>query len=139
MCVCPSFLVPSVTDSLSQLVCIHICFLLQSSLAMVISLDLLLLYSCRLQIVECIHIGNTEVPINNTEALKHLLMEINYNWHLWEKNQVIFLYLFAFWKVSCRILVLILPVNTCMSCSLPWDSKGLSSSYFFFKFCLFHL
>ena len=47
---------------------------------MVISLDLLLLYSCRLQVVEYIH-------IDNAGALKHLLVEINYNWHLWEKSK----------------------------------------------------
>lgn len=83
---------------------------------MVISLDLLLPCSCRLQVVECIH-------VDNTEALKHLLVEINYNWHLWEKKEATFLYFFAFWKVSCRISPLIPPVSACMKPSLPWDRE----------------
>lgn len=83
MSACPSLLVPYVIDSLSHLVYIRICFLLQSPLAMVISLDLSLLCSCRLQIVEYI-------CVDNAGALKHLLVEIDYNWHLWEKSQWLF-------------------------------------------------
>lgn len=79
---------------------------------MVISLDLSLLCSCRLQIVEYI-------CVDNPGALKHLLVEIDYNWHLVGKKPVTFLDLFAFWKVTCRILLLILPISACRSLSLP--------------------
>lgn len=99
---------------------LYICFPLQCSLAMLISLDLLLLYPCRLQVVEYIHI-----------EYFNLLLEINYNWHLWEKKEVTFLSSFAFWKVSCRISPHIPPVSTCTSCSFPCDSRGT------ILFCLF--
>lgn len=79
VCVCPSFLLPyMIYPSLVYIYIyiytyVYICFPLQFSLA--ISLDLLLLYPCRLQVVEYIHIEYI-----------NLLVEIKYNWHLWEKK-----------------------------------------------------
>lgn len=69
--------------SFFQLVYIHSNFLLQSSLAMAISLDQLLIFSGRLQVLIYIHIDSFEAIYIG--ALKHVLVENSYSWNLWEE------------------------------------------------------